>query len=63
MRNRHFPCTFLKACHALWAVHVKGWSLTKAAIVIELNVGTVSHVIHRRRFPSAYPVPIPGLEP
>lgn len=57
-----FRCTFNKACHAIWAVKVRGMSQTATAIVLELNVGTVSHVIHGRRFPGAYPVPIPGLE-
>jgi hypothetical protein len=56
-----FPCTFEKACHTLWAVHVMGWSQTQAAILIELNVGTVCHVVHRRRFPTAYPVQMPGF--
>ena len=60
MPKRKFPCAFLKACHVLWAVHVKGWSQTQAAIEIGLNVGTVSHIVRRRRFPRAYPVPLPG---
>lgn len=55
-----FPCTYLKACYVLWAVRIKGWTQTQAAIVIGLNVGTVCHVIHGRRFEMAIPVPIPG---
>ena len=54
----YYPCTFLKACHVLWAVRVMGWTQTKAAIVIKLNIGTVSHVCGRRRFPTAFPVPL-----
>jgi hypothetical protein len=61
-RRRSFPCTFRKACNVLWAVFVKGWSQTEAAIVVELNSGTVSHIVRRRRFPYAYPIPIPGFE-
>jgi hypothetical protein len=57
MRTRH-PCTFEKACHVLWGVLVMGWSQTEAAIRIGLNQGTVCHVVHRRRFPKAYPVPL-----
>ena len=63
MRNRgYYPCSFEKACHCLWAVLVKGWTLTKAAIAFELNVGTVSHVVHRDRFPDAFPVQPPGFD-
>jgi hypothetical protein len=61
MRTR-YPCSFLKACYALWAVTVMGWSQTKAAIVIGLNVGTVCHVIHGRRFPTAVPIPMPDYD-
>lgn len=61
MRTR-FPCTFIKACHVLWAVKVKGWSQTKTAIETELNVGTVSHVVNGHRFPEAVPIPMPGAD-
>ena len=58
MRSRgRFPCTFAKACHCHWAIREKRWTMTAAAIVLELNVGTVSHVFHRHRFPGAFPVP------
>jgi hypothetical protein len=60
--STRYPCTFQKACFALWAVSVKGWSQTRAAVEIGLNVGTVCHVIHGRRFPEAFPIPIPGHE-
>ncbi len=59
-RRRSYGCTHLKACHVIWAVLVKGWTQTQAAIVIGLNVGTVNHIVHGRRFPHAYPVPLPG---
>lgn len=55
-------CNFQKACYAHWAVRVMGWTMSYAAYVIGLNVGTVSHVIHGHRFPGAYPVPIPGFD-
>lgn len=54
MRKKRFPLTFLKACYVKWLVN-KGFSLTHAAIYCGLNVGTVSHVIHNRRFPGAPP--------
>jgi len=53
----HFPCSYIKACNVLWAVLVQGWSQTKAAIAFELNVGTVSHIVNRKRFESAVPIP------
>ena len=64
MRHRRhaYPCSFRKACYVLWAVLVKGWTQTQAAIVVELNGGTVSHIVRRNRFPNAYPVPIPGFD-
>lgn len=58
-RRNYHPCDFAKACHVLWAVHVMGWSQTTAAIAVGLNVGTVNHIIHGRRFMQAYPVPMP----
>lgn len=51
----YYPCDAEKAGHVLWAVYQMGWSQTKAAIELELNVGTVNHVIHGRRFPNAIP--------
>ncbi len=62
MRASDFhPCTFEKACHILWAWRILRWSQTKIAVELDLNVGSVNHVIHRRRFPTAHPVPIPEL--
>jgi hypothetical protein len=60
MRSRKsYACNFTKACHVLWVVRVVGLSQTAAAIMLELNVGTVNHIVHGRRFHSAYPVPLP----
>ena len=61
MSKGYYPCTFLKACHVIWAVYVMGWSQTRAAIEIGLNSGTVSKVVRRRRHPHAYPVALPGF--
>ena len=55
VKTRH-SCNFRKACHALWIVLVEGQTMTHAGIVLGLNVGTISHIIHGRRFPTAYPV-------
>jgi hypothetical protein len=55
-RGPKYPCTFLKACHVLYLVRVENRSLTHAAITVGLNVGTVCHVVHRRRFRDAFPV-------
>lgn len=54
MRGR-FPVTFELACKILYAVEVLGMSQTEVAIVLRLNVGSVNHVVHRRRFYGAYP--------
>lgn len=54
MRGR-FPCTYELACNILYAVEVLGMSQTEAAIVLRLNVGSVNHVVHRRRFYNAHP--------
>ena len=53
-RGNNF-CTPEKACFALHLVKIEGWTQTKAAIFLELNQGTVSHIINRRRFPQARP--------
>ena len=58
--NDFHPCTFERACWVLWAYQVLNWSQTKIAIELDLNVGTVCHIVHGRRYPSAHPVPIPG---
>ncbi len=60
-RTTH-PCTYQMACQVLWAVRVRGWSQTHAAIIVGLNVGTVCHIVHGRRFDQAVPMPIPGYD-
>lgn len=60
MKRQSYPCDSKKAAYVKWAVQLKGWSLTQAAVVVGLNVGTVSHVVHGRRFPAVPPEPIPG---
>lgn len=57
----YHPCDSKKACHVLWAVLTQGWSQTKAALAFDLNVGTVNHIVHRRRFQEAVPIPPPEL--
>ena len=59
MRKKSFPCTFEKACFVKFLVIVLGYTQTEAAIIAELNVGTVSHVIRGHRFPHATPVAPP----
>ena len=58
--RRRFPADHRKACHVLWLVYVGGTSQTEAALLVGLNVGTVCHIVHGRRFPGAYPVPFSG---
>jgi hypothetical protein len=57
--RKSYPATFETACHALWAVHVMNWSQTQTALAVKLNVGTVNHIVHRRRFAEAFPKPLP----
>jgi hypothetical protein len=61
MTPRRFYCTLPKACHALFLVKVAGLTQTHAALYCGLNVGTVNHVVHGRRFPEAYPIAPPGF--
>ena len=58
MRAR-FPADFRLACYVLWLIYVRRMTQTEAAILVRLNVGTVCHIVHGRRFPSAYRVPFP----
>lgn len=53
--------TYIDACHALWAVHVMGWTQTATANVLRLNQGVVSRIVHGLQFPNAYPLPIAGF--
>jgi hypothetical protein len=52
-----YACSLLKACHVLYLVEIEQTTLTHAAIVLGLNVGTVCHIVHRRRFLGAVPIP------
>ena len=54
------PLTFEKACQALHLVNVLGLTQTKAAILLDLNVGQISLVVNGKRYPEAYPVPPDG---
>jgi hypothetical protein len=51
-------CTFLKACHVKWLVLVRGYTQNQAGHIVGVAAGTVNHVIHGRRFPGAFPVPM-----
>lgn len=53
--------TYIDACHALWAVHVMGWTQTATANVLRLNQGVVSCIVRGLRFRNAYPIPIAGF--
>ena len=55
MTNR-FPCTFHKACFALYLYQIANLIQTEIAIRLALNVGTVNHVVHRRCFRNAVPI-------
>ena len=59
LRRKRLPCTFIKACYALWLVRKVGLTQTQASHIVAVNVGSISHVINGRRFPNAYPVPLP----
>lgn len=53
---------FMKACYVLWLVKIQGETQTEAAIQTKLNVGTVNHIVHGRRFRNAYPICPPKFE-
>ncbi len=59
----HYPLTFKKACYIKYLVGIERLLQTQVAIMLELNQGTVSHVVHGERYPFAPPVPPPGYEP
>jgi hypothetical protein len=58
--RRRFPANFQKACYVLWLVYDRRLTQTEAAMLVQLNVGTVCHIVHGRRFPEAYPMPFTG---
>lgn len=55
------PCTPEKASYAHWC-HLQGWTMTATAVALKLNVGTISKIINRHRYPDAQPVPLPGMQ-
>ena len=59
--RKRLPLSLEKACNALYLVKVLGLSQTQAAVLLQLNVGQVSRVVSRQRFPQAKPVP-PSLD-
>jgi predicted DNA-binding protein (UPF0251 family) len=56
--NLHSPrsANFMKACYVLWLIEVERTTQTEAAIQVGLNVGTVNHIVHGRRFKNARPI-------
>lgn len=54
----YHPMTFEKACNALFLVKVKGLKQTTAANLLNVNGGSICHVVHGHRFPTAYPIPL-----
>ena len=59
--RRRLVATELKAGQVLHLVYNKGYTQSLAAVLVELNVGTVCHIVHGRRFPTAYPIPFPEV--
>ena len=59
-RKRRLTCTPLKAGKVLYLVHVRGYSQSQTGVIVELNTGTVNHVVHGRRFPGAHPITVTG---
>ncbi len=49
--------TFAQACRLLWLVRVKGWTQANAAIEVGISATSASHIVRRRKFPNAWPVP------
>lgn len=56
--KKRLVATFLKACHLLWLVEEMGYSQNQAGHIVGVPAGTVNHIIHRRRFPGAFPIPL-----
>jgi len=57
-KRKRYPCTFKLACHVHYAVRVLGWTQTQTAVDLGLNQGVVCHIVHGRRFPGSFPVPM-----
>lgn len=52
--------TDLKARYVLYLVYIKRYTQSQAAVLVELSVGTVCHIVHGRRFPGSTPTQFPG---
>ena len=50
--------TFLKACQLHWLVLIEGYTQNHAGQIVGVCPGTVCHIIHGRRFPGAFPIPL-----
>jgi len=51
-------CTFLLACNAKWLVGEMGYTITQAGVILQVSPGTLSHVMHGRRFAGCFPIPL-----
>jgi hypothetical protein len=58
----YHPLTLEKARHALFFVNVLGFSQTKAANLLDLNVGQVSRVINRQAYAGVAPLAPAGYQ-
>lgn len=61
VKSPRFPLTPQKAANIKWLARHENLSQTAMAILLELNVGQVSHVINGHRFPEVTPAPPPGF--
>lgn len=62
MKRGHFPLTLKKVAYIKYLTGIVGLSQTQTAIMLELNVGTVNHVVHGHRGPGVPPEPPPGFD-
>ncbi len=56
MKRKRRPVTFLIACTCKHLIG-QGYSLTDASVMLGVNVGSLSHVMHGRRHHGAFPIP------
>lgn len=61
-KKERFPLTYKKACQAKYLVQVAKWPMTKVALALKLNVGSVSRAINGVRHPDAVPIPPDDIE-
>jgi hypothetical protein len=62
MKRGHYPLTGVKVAHIKYLTGILGLSQTQTAIMLELNVGTVSHVVNGHRGHGIPPEPPPGFD-